>query len=78
MGGVLESPQTAKKDDVDESTAKPNSPGPGDERCDDSTAKKDDDDNDDEDATGKPDSPYPGDERRDNSTAKKDDVAESA
>ena len=42
MGGVLESPQTAKKDDVDESTAKPNSPGPGDERCDDSTAKKDD------------------------------------
>jgi len=39
------------KADVNESTAKPNSPGPGDERCYHSTAKKDDDDN----ATTKPD-----------------------
>ena len=42
---------TVKKDGIDKSTAKPNSPGPGDERRDDSTAKKDDD----EDATTKTD-----------------------
>ena len=59
------------------STAKPDSPGVGGARCDDSTAKKYDDDNDGEDATAKPDSPCPGDERRDDSTAKKYDDDES-
>jgi hypothetical protein len=59
------------------SIAKPDSPGAGCATCDDSTATKYDDDNDEEDATAKPDSQCPGDEKRDDSTATKDDVDES-